>query len=132
MNPAIDVLVVDDEPVVGDAVRLVLEDAGLRVARARDGESALAHPAFAECRMVLCDVLLPGMSGLDVLRAMRERRPNLPIVIITGYATAGTADRTLEAGASAFLAKPFDDRELLELVRRVLGFANVPREGESS
>jgi len=120
MSDRCDVLVVDDEPVVRDAVRLVLGQEGLAVAGAADAESALGHPAFATCRLVLCDVMLPGQSGLDAVRAMRQRRPELPIVLITGYATAEIADRSLEAGAAAFLAKPFDDTELLNLVRRVL------------
>lgn len=128
MNDRCDVLVVDDEPVVRDCVRLVLEHAGLRVDSAPDAESGLVHPALADCRLLLCDLMLPGQSGLELLRAVRVARPELPIVMITGYATDANADRALEAGASAFLAKPFDDSELLTLVRQVL--ARTPDAGE--
>ena len=120
MNADWDVLVIDDEPVVRDAIRLVLGEEGLRVAGADSAEGAVAHPALARCRLVICDLMLPGQSGLEALRAIRAARPSVPIVMITGYATSANADRVLEAGATAFLAKPFDDSELLSLVRQVL------------
>ena len=120
MGDRCDVLVVDDEPVVRDAVRLVLGHEGFVVAEAPDAERGLAHPALEHCRLVLCDLMLPGQSGLELVRAIRAARPELPIVMITGYATDANADRALEEGATAFLAKPFDDSELLTLVRQVL------------
>jgi CheY-like chemotaxis protein len=129
MNERWDVLVVDDEPVVCDAIRLVLEQEGLSVARVPDAESAFAHPGLATCRLVLCDIMLPGWSGFDVARDLRRRRPDLPIVLITGFATSAIAEQALEAGATAFLAKPFDDTELLQVVRQVLGLTDVaPKE----
>lgn len=120
MTPACDVLVVDDEPVVTDAIRLVLRYEGLEVVTVGDAETALAHPALAGCRLVICDLMLPGLPGLEALQIMRQRRPELPIVMITGYATPAHEDLVLGAGATAFLSKPFDDTELLTLVRRVL------------
>jgi len=120
MSSGWDVLVVDDEPVVCDAIRLVLEHEGLRVAVARDGETAVRHPALEDCRVVFCDLMLPGQPGLEVLAHIRRRRPQLPIVAITGYPTAENTDRSRAAGATTFLAKPFDTTELLELTRRVL------------
>ena len=120
MSAACDVLVVDDERVVADAIRLVLGDAGLTVETVPDAEAALGHPALARCRLVICDMMLPGQSGLDAVRAMHERRPGLPIVVITGYATPAHEEQALGSGAAAFLPKPFDDSELLDLVRRVL------------
>ncbi len=130
MSGACDVLVVDDEPVVGDAIRLVLRDAGLAVAIAFDAESALSHPALARCRLVICDLMLPGLSGLDALAEIRARRPGLPVLLTTGYATPVEERKVLDAGAVAFLPKPFDDSELLTLVRRALegaGAAGEPR-----
>jgi DNA-binding NtrC family response regulator len=120
MTPVCDVLVVDDEPVVTDAIRLVLRHEGFAVVTVADAESALEHPALAECRLVICDLMLPGLPGVEALQVMRRRRPELPIVMITGYATPAQEDLVLAAGATAFLPKPFDDSELLTLVRRVL------------
>jgi DNA-binding NtrC family response regulator len=118
---ACDVLVIDDEPVVRDAVRRVLESHGLRVAVADAAASGLAHPALATCRLVLCDLMLPDRSGFEVLEDIARCRPGLPVVLITGYATADHAVRAHDAGAADFLAKPFEARELMDTVRRVLG-----------
>jgi len=126
MTPNCDVLVVDDEPVVIDAVRLVLQHEGLTVTTVSDAETALAHPDLARCRLVICDLMLPGHSGLEALRAMRAQRPDLPIVMITGYATPDHEELVLAAGATAFLPKPFDESELLTLVRHVLSPTDAP------
>jgi DNA-binding NtrC family response regulator len=132
MNGNWDVLVVDDEAVIRDAVRMILGSEGWRIAEAGDADAALAHEALADCRLVFCDMMLPGQSGLDLVREMRRRRPEVPIVLITGYATAENAARAIEAGASAFLAKPFDDIELLNHARPVLERADAGgREGRS-
>jgi len=119
-----DVLVVEDEPVVRGAVERVLSAQGLRVATAPDAESALAHPAARACRVVVCDLVLPGLSGLDVLRTLGETRPELPVVIMTGYASQDAMARARDAGASSFLPKPFDEEELSSAVRSALDAAN--------
>lgn len=131
MKAEFDVLVVDDEPVVRDAIRLVLTDEGMKVATVADAEAALAHPALDHCRLVICDLMLPGQSGLDLLRTIHARRPGLPIVMITGFATPANADLVIEAGATAFLPKPFDDCELLTLVRHALAQTDVAGEERS-
>ena len=122
-----DVLIADDEEVVRKAVERVLGAEGLRVAAAADARSALTHPAAAGCRLVLCDLMLPDQSGLDVLRALRAARPGLPIVLMTGYVTADNAAAALAAGAAGFLPKPFDETELLAAVQSAL--RGRPQEG---
>jgi DNA-binding NtrC family response regulator len=117
MSPDVDVLLIDDEAVIRQAVLRVLERTGLRVAEAGKGAAGLAHPAAETCRAVVCDLILPDMSGADVVRELRRRRPELPIVVITGYASGEAVSRAEDAGASSFLAKPFDDAELLAVVR---------------
>jgi DNA-binding NtrC family response regulator len=117
---ACDVLVIDDEPVVRAAVRRVLEAHGLAVATAEDAASGLTHPALAACRLVVCDLMLPDRSGIDVLAELAGRRPGLPVVLITGYATPDHAARARQMGAADFLAKPFEARELMDTVRRAL------------
>jgi DNA-binding NtrC family response regulator len=119
------VLVVDDEAVVRDGVRRVLEADGLRVETAADAAAALAHPAAADCQLVVCDLMLPDQSGLDLLRRLRQARPELAVVMITGYATADHALRAQEVGASDFLAKPFTSSELLTVVREALRGRNA-------
>ncbi len=128
---ACDVLVIDDEPVVRAAVRRVLEASGLRVATADDAASGLDHPAVADCRLVICDLMLPDRSGTEVLHELAARRPDLPVVLITGYATPDLAVRAREAGAAAFLAKPFEARELIACVRRALAGGATTKEEEA-
>lgn len=118
-----DVLVIDDEAVVRDGVRRVLEADGLRVGTAEDAASGLAHPGLAACRLVLCDLMLPDRSGGEVLLTLRRERPGLPVILITGFATPDHAARAQEAGAADFLAKPFEAQELLDVVRRALAIA---------
>ena len=115
-----DVLVVDDERVVLEGVRMLLRDAGLTVAMAEDASSALCHPALSSCRLVLCDLMLPDGSGIEVLRRLRATHPSLPVVMMTGYATSDSEHDASEAGASGFLPKPFEESELLSVVRRAL------------
>jgi two-component system response regulator HydG len=116
-----DVLVVDDEPVVRDGIRLILVAEGLRVAAVPDAASALAHPAALSCRLLLCDLMLPDLHGIDLLKKLRAVRPDLPVAMITGYATAENTARALDAGVSDFLPKPFTESELLTVVRHALG-----------
>ncbi|HET6278855.1 MAG TPA: response regulator [Candidatus Polarisedimenticolia bacterium] len=116
-----DILVIDDEPVVRDGMRRILELRGLRVATAADGNEALAHPALGQCRMVFCDLVLPDVSGLVVIDEIRKTRTDLPVILITGYATVEQVDRAREAGASSFLAKPFEESELVAAVEAALG-----------
>jgi DNA-binding NtrC family response regulator len=124
-----DVLVIDDEPVVREAVRRILEVDGLQVIGAEDGASGLAHPAAGTCRLVLCDLMLPDVPGLEVLKALRSARPELAVVLITGYATAENVTRALQAGATGFLPKPFDEAELWAAVRHALGGARGEERG---
>ncbi|MEQ1833070.1 MAG: response regulator [Candidatus Eisenbacteria bacterium] len=118
-----DVLVVDDEPVVRDAVARMLASEALRAVCVDRGERALTHRALDACRLLVCDLMMPGMSGLDLIRAVRARRPGLPVLAITGYATPEVAAQVAESGATEFLAKPFDPEELLVKVRHILARA---------
>lgn len=126
---ACDVLVIDDEPVVRDAVQRVLEANGLRVATADDAASGLAHAALAACRLVLCDLMLPDGSGFEVVAEVARRRPGVPVLVITGYATAEHAARAQQAGAAGFLAKPFEARELMDAVQGALAGRPAKEEG---
>jgi CheY-like chemotaxis protein len=122
MNAGCDVLVVDDEAVVREAIALVLRGEGLSVHTVPDIETALVDPVLAVCRLAICDLMLPGVSGAEAVAALRNTRPDLPVLVITGYATPAHAERVRAAGAIEFLPKPFDDVELLNLVRRALSW----------
>ena len=121
------ILVVDDEPKLAKTVRAYLENAGFRVATASDGQMALTVYRHEKPALVVLDLGLPGMDGLDVARALR-RDDNVPIIMLT--ARVDEADKLigLELGADDYVTKPFSPRELVARVRAVLRRAGGERE----
>ncbi len=117
--PAPLVLVVDDEPLVREVVGRYLERDGYRVMVAADGDEALRLLGSATPELVVLDVMLPGVGGLDVLADLR-RRGEVPVILLT--ARGEEADRVLglELGADDYVVKPFSPRELTARVRSVL------------
>ncbi|HEX7276863.1 MAG TPA: response regulator transcription factor, partial [Acidimicrobiales bacterium] len=113
------VLVVDDEPKILQVVRDYLADAGFTVTTAQDGTTALAQARAVRPDLVVLDLGLPGMDGLDVARELHRRGP-VPIIMLT--ARSDEVDRVLglELGADDYLVKPFSPRELVARVRAVL------------
>jgi two-component system, cell cycle sensor histidine kinase and response regulator CckA len=117
------ILLVEDDPVVRHVVRLLLELEGDAVLEAKDGEDALTvlngHQGTLD--LLLTDVMMPGLSGAEVCERVREGRPGLPTLFISGfYPEAVFPDQRLPDG-SAFLAKPFMPEELIEAVDTLLG-----------
>ncbi len=112
-------LVVDDDPGQIEAVRDLLEPEGITVAGAASGEQALAIVATAEPDAVLLDVRLPGMNGLETLRAMRANGYTNPVVLTSGRASLEPSD-AVESGAEAFLPKPMDPSVLMALAQRMV------------
>ena len=110
------VLVVDDDAAIRDAVRDLLEDAGIRVETASDGAEALSRIEVRRPRLVLLDMRMPGMDGWDFATALRERDLELPVVVMTAAADARRWAE--EIGASGFVPKPFAVSELIAAVRR--------------
>jgi DNA-binding response OmpR family regulator len=113
------VLVVDDEPKIVDVVREYLEHAGFSVRTAGDGPAALERARALAPDLVILDLGLPGLDGLDVARQLR-RTSRVPVIILT--ARGDEVDRVvgLELGADDYLVKPFSPRELVARVRAVL------------
>ena len=124
------VLVVDDDATVSDVVRRYLERAGYVVLLAQDGPAALS--VFREQRpdLVVLDLMLPGVDGLEVCRRMRAESRDLPVVMLT--ALGEEADRVLglELGADDYVTKPFSPRELVLRVQSVLRRAGGSAHGE--
>jgi DNA-binding response OmpR family regulator len=114
------VLVVDDDPIVGDVVRRYLEQDGCRVRLVGNGADALNAAAAEPPDLVVLDLMMPGIDGLEVCRRLRQRRPALPVVMLT--ALGEEADRVLglEVGADDYVTKPFSPRELVLRIRSVL------------
>jgi FixJ family two-component response regulator/anti-sigma regulatory factor (Ser/Thr protein kinase) len=121
-----DVLIVDDDDTTRDGLRELLARNGFSVDTARDGPQALATIRGHDVGVVLLDVRLPGMSGLEVLaHCAGERRPT-KIVVVTGLDTPETVLGALRQHAYDFLSKPIDPARLVETVRRALATSNPP------
>jgi DNA-binding NtrC family response regulator len=131
------ILVIDDENVIRELMREILERAGYETVGAETPERALALLEEQDVAVVVSDIVMPGLSGLDLLVEVRARRPSLPVILVTG---AGTDDNLSEAsarGAHGLVIKPFTHAELqsavaaaLEQPQRVIHVNNTPTEGE--
>jgi two-component system response regulator AtoC len=106
MEDRIRVLVVDDEEVVRLGYRRVLSADGFRVIAAGDGNEALDLMGGDRFDVVLLDLRMPGMDGLEVLQAIKQRWPESEVVVITGYPSIDTAKQAVKMGAYDYLAKP--------------------------
>jgi two-component system alkaline phosphatase synthesis response regulator PhoP len=113
------VLVVDDEPRIVELARDYLEHAGFAVITAVDGPSALAAARLRKPAVVVLDLGLPGMDGLDVARALR-RESDMPIVMLTARDDEFDRVLGLEIGADDYVTKPFSPRELVARIRAIL------------
>jgi len=123
------ILIVDDDAAVRDSIGAVLSDEGFRVRYARDGVEALARALEERPGLVLLDVWLPGMDGIQVLEKLRGGHEGLPVIVISGHGNIETAVRATRLGAVGFIEKPFSIEGLLEAVSGALDRA---RPGETS
>ena len=117
------VLIVDDEQTVRDLVAKTLTMADYDVDTAPDGPSALDRLSATEYDLLITDLKMPGMDGLSVIREVRRRSTELPIVIITGYSTEASAIEAINLGVSGYLTKPFRLPRVLAVAARALGEA---------
>ncbi len=114
------VVFVDDEPSVCDAVRKTLERAGLNVRCFLGADDCLAYLAQARCDLLITDVKMPGMDGIELLHEARKHLPWLPVVVVTGCGDVPMAVRALKSGAADFIEKPLERDGFLGTVKAVL------------
>jgi two-component system, NarL family, response regulator LiaR len=119
VTPAIRVLLVDDHPVVRQGLRALLstQDGIDVVGEAGDGEAAVAAADRLSPDVVLMDVVMPGMDGVEALRRIGERRPQTRVVMLTSYADERQAMEAVDAGASGFLLKDASPRDVASAIR---------------
>jgi two-component system, LuxR family, response regulator FixJ len=125
------IFLVDDDSSVGEALVDLLELAGFNVKLFDSAESFLAEwmPEMAGC--LLLDVRLPGLSGLELQARLAETKRSIPIIIMTGHGDVPMVRKALKAGAIDFLAKPFQDDDLLRAVEQALAADRARRQSES-
>jgi two-component system alkaline phosphatase synthesis response regulator PhoP len=114
------ILLVEDEESLAVGLEYNLNEEGYRVVRAADGREALARFAEGNVDLIILDLMLPHVDGLEVARRVREVSPQLPILMLTARGAAADRVRGLEAGADDYLTKPFHLQELLLRVRGML------------
>jgi len=114
------ILLIDDEPVVRNLMAEILEEAGYEVTKAETAERALDLLETSDPSLVVSDVVMPGLSGLDLLDALNERRASLPVVLVTGAGSYETLSQALTRGAAGLVTKPFEHDELRNAVADAL------------
>ncbi|MBP5981443.1 MAG: response regulator [Halomonas sp.] len=116
------VLVVDDEPNIVLSIEFLMEQAGFEVTSAVDGEQALEQVTINKPDVVLLDISLPGISGFDVLEALRSRPATLllPVIMLTAHGREVEREKGFALGANAYITKPFSTQALVDQVQTVL------------
>ena len=114
------ILVVDDEGIVLDSCQRVLEEDGLEVLLVTSADKAIMAIEDEEPSVLLMDVKMPVRDGMDLMREVKERWPDIPIIVMSGYDTTETIEEAVKMGAATFIAKPFTPDELLETIRQVI------------
>ena len=119
-DPKARILAVDDEPVILDSFRKILVLAGYSVDTVESGPEALTLVRRNDYEFVFTDLKMPGMDGLDVIKAARHLRPDVDVAIITGYATVESAVSAMKYGAMDYVQKPFTEDELVAFADQLL------------
>jgi len=120
MDEKIKILVVDDELPVGKSISHALREEGYDVDMALSGEEALQRLRRRPYAVMVVDLMMPGMSGMDLLSAVKETNMNISVIITTGYPSARTTVQSVKLGAFDYLPKPFTPGELRAIVARAL------------
>jgi DNA-binding NtrC family response regulator len=115
------ILIVDDEKNIRLAMSQALEPLGVPVRTAVDGEEAMEILSSGTSGLVFLDLKMPGMDGMEVLRRIKETRPEIRVIIISAHGTVTSAVEAMKLGAVDFIQKPFTPGEIRELALRVIG-----------
>jgi DNA-binding NtrC family response regulator len=124
------ILIIDDEAAIRESLETLLEFEGYSVESAETGEQGLAKIGQRPFDLVLLDYALPDRNGLEVLADIRERDPQLAVIVVTAYGTVDNAVRVIQNGATNFIQKPWDNEKLLADVRGVVARRHAEEENE--
>lgn len=121
----ISILIIDDEAVIRDGLQRILSNDRFHVETCKSGHSALELMQVRTFDLIITDLKMPGMNGIEVLKAVKALQADVPVIMITGYATVDTAVDAMKNGAADYIAKPFKADQIMELVERTLERRNV-------
>src|SRR6266478_1176285 len=119
------ILLVEDDPGIVVTLRRVLREEGHEVLVETRGDTGLARARDVSLDVVITDMKLPGLSGLDLVRELHLAKPLLPIILMTAHGTTETAIQATKSGAYDYLLKPFEIPEFIELVEKALASAQL-------
>ncbi|MFO1477160.1 MAG: sigma-54 dependent transcriptional regulator [Verrucomicrobiota bacterium] len=125
MNSPGHILIIEDDPAILMTLRRVLTEEGHHVTAETRGDAGLELAASRDFDLVLSDMKLPGLDGLDLVRELHRRKPRLPIVLMTAHGTSDTAIQATQSGAIDYLLKPFEMPELIQLVSRSIAASRL-------
>ena len=114
------ILIIDDEPQLVESLAMRLKASGYAVSAAPDGVSGINKFKEEPPDLVILDIMMPGLSGLDVLKELKEICLNVPVIMLTAYGTPQSAIEALRLGAYDHLAKPFNTETLLEMIKKAI------------
>lgn len=121
------VLIVDDEAGMRHSLQRLLQPVGYEVYTARSGSEALEMVKEMPFDVAVLDIQMPGLSGIDAFRRLREIDPKLPVILITAYSTSETAMQAIQVGAYDYILKPFDVATFKEVIDRAAEFGHRSR-----
>lgn len=127
MANSLDILLVDDEDHLQEVLGLLLELDGHKVTTAYSGEQALKIAAESQFDLVVTDLKMPGMSGLDIIKAFKETNPDIRVIMITGYPTEESEAEARRLGVDDYITKPFHMDRMREVLQQI---STRPRNGE--
>jgi DNA-binding NtrC family response regulator len=127
-NPLKRVLVVDDEPMIVSLLATILREKGWDVTGAHSGTEGIDQLDRARYDVILTDLVMPGDTGIDLLRAAKEIHPDVEVILMTGYATADTAIEAMRTGAFHYIMKPLKPEEVVHLLEKAYSQRQLQRE----
>jgi DNA-binding NtrC family response regulator len=114
-------LIVDDEMIMREYLADIFQDEGFEVVKVNSGESAIEHLDREAFDLVIADMKMPGISGIEVFQHARDKQPNAKVILITAYSMDMSGKQYLEEGAYGFILKPFELNDIRKMVFAALG-----------
>ena len=117
------ILIVDDNPHMCNLLNDILEIFDYQGVKAKDGEEALGFLKKNDYQMVITDLRMPNLGGMDLLKKIKDENPSLPVVVITAFGKSDTQKDVMAARADGYLAKPFKVNEIEDLLKKLLSYS---------
>jgi two-component system response regulator AtoC len=130
LNENIHILIVDDEPIMRESLSDWLRDDGYSILTAESGPKALKVLDTRDWSVLIVDLKMPGMDGIELMREVRKANKEVPIIIMTAYATVDTAVKAMREGAYDYVVKPFDPEEMALIIRKLVAHQRLIQENE--